>query len=352
MSVLVYAEVPAFYAEIERAAHPALGDRPVLVGGDPRKRGLVQAATPDALAAGVEPGMTIVDALERCPRARAFRTDMKRYREVSTLLHACFREAAGRFEAAGLAAAWLDVSLLPDDPRAVAERLAARVKTELRLPLRAGIAPVKFLARLAAEEAAPGEVRVVAPGEEAAFLDALPVERLPGVGEKTARALAALGARRVGELLALERAAVEASLGNHGLRILEYARGRDPSPVRGARLPRSVSQEGRFEQGQVDLAVLWERLRELAQGLEGKLQRQDLRARRITLKVRYADQETVTRSRTLARAVTRAGEIQERAAELLDRTQAGTRPVRLLGITLGRLALGGREEGQLELFRP
>lgn len=350
MSALLFAQVPGFYAEIERAAHPALGDRPVLVGGDPRKRGQVQSATPDALAAGVRPGMPLIEALERCPRARAFRTDMKRYREVSALLRACFREVAGNFEAAGLDAAWLDLGAHPDEPRAVGARLVERVKTELRLPLRVGVASVKFLARLAAEEAGPGEVRVVAPGEEAAFLHPLPVARLPGVGEKTAKALAALGAQRVEDLLRLDRTGVEAALGNHGLRVLEYAQGRDPSPVRSARLPRSVSQESTLEEPQVDLGVLWERLRELAQGLEVSLRRQGLRAGRIALRVVYADHETVTRSHTVSRPLVGAGEIHELAVELLDRTQAGTRPVRLVGITLGQLALRDRADAQLPLF--
>jgi DNA polymerase-4 len=351
MSTLLYAEVPFFYAEIERAGHAALGDRPVIVGGDPRKRGLVQSATPDAIAAGVAPGMTLLEALERCPRARAFRTDMRRYREVAELLRACFREISANVEPSGLDAAWLDVSAQGEEPRVLAERLAARVAAELRLPLRAGIAPLKFLARLAAEEAPPGGVRAIAAGEEAAFLAPLPVERLPGVGEKTAKALAELGARRVGDLLRLERASVERALGNHGLRVLEYARGLDASPVRGGRLPRSLSQESTFDAGQVDLGQVWDRLRELALGLETKLRRQGLRARRVALKVRYADHETVTRTRTLPRPVARAGEIQDRAAELLDRTQAGTRPIRLVGISLGLLSAGGPDDPQLELFR-
>ncbi|MDJ0788856.1 MAG: DNA polymerase IV, partial [Myxococcota bacterium] len=205
--MLLYATVPGFYAEVERALDPALASRPVIVGGDPRKRGSVQAATPDAVAAGVTEGMPVLEALERCPHARAIRTNMRRYREASSQLRAVFRRFSERVEPAGLEAAYLDPR--SDDPELVARRLQAAVAEEHAWPLRVGIAPVKFVARLAAEGAAPGDIQRVEREGLRDFLDPLPVESLPGVGPKTAQSLRALGAGTVGALRALEPSAVE-----------------------------------------------------------------------------------------------------------------------------------------------
>lgn len=350
--MLLYAEVPCFYAEIERRDDPALAGRPVVVGGDPRKRGTVQAATPDALAAGVTVGMPMMEALERCPRARALRTDVKRYRDVAARLRACFRRETERVEPAGQGAAYLDVAGVGEPALAVAERLRDRVAEELALPLRVGIAPVKFVARLAAEEAGPEGLRRVGQGEVARFLAPLPVERLPGVGPRTVARLHELGIRTAGELAALEPRVVEEALGNHGLVILDYARGRDAGTVRAAPVRRSLSQEVTLPRPENDLAVLGERVQELAQGLEGALARERLAARRVALKVRYAEAEgeKATRTRTLPRAVASAAELAALGRDLLGRTQAGSRPVRLVGLTVAQLVRARRDDRQLDLF--
>ena len=348
MTVL-YAEVPGFYAEVERAAHPDLGDRPVLVGGDPRKNGTVQSLTSEAAAAGVEPGMRVLEALDRCPRARLFRTDMRRYREASARLRAALRRLVERLEPAGLGAAYLDAGALARPPEDLARDLAKAVGAELGLPLRVGIAASKFLARLAAEDArAP--VGRVATGEEAAFLAPLPVERLPGVGPATVARLAELGARRIGELARLDRRQVEAALGVHGHTIWELAHGRDPSRVRPAAHRKSLSQESSFQPEELDSTAILGRLGTLCEGLAQALAREELRARKVTLKVRYADQERVSRSCTVDTALVSAPQVHERVAALLARTQAGSRPVRGIGIVLGGLTPVGREDRQLDLF--
>jgi len=207
MTVL-YAEVPGFYAEVERSADPTLAGRAVVVGGDPRKNGTVQSASAEARAAGVAPGMAVLEALERCPRAKVLRTDMRRYREASARLRATLRRHLDRLEPAGLGAAYLDASGAARPPEALAADLAKAVGDDLGLPLRVGIASAKFLARLAAEEG-EGPIVRVALGEEADFLAGLPLERLPGVGPTTAARLAELGARSIAELAGLERRRVE-----------------------------------------------------------------------------------------------------------------------------------------------
>jgi DNA polymerase-4 len=352
--IVLYAEVPCFYAAIERRRDATLRDRPVVVGGDPRKRGQVQSASPEALAAGVAVGMPVLEALERCPRARAVRTDIRHYREVSSALRSCLRAVVPSLEPAGLDAAYLDPEPEAGDPESVARRLAEEVRQELALPLRVGIAPVKFLAKLAAEEVDPrrGGARRIQAGAEVEFLGPLPLGRLPGVGPKTEARLESLGARCIADVERIGAERLEAELGNHGLRILELARGEDASGIRAARHPRSLSQEFTYDEPQRDLGLLWEGLRRLAEGLEQGLRRQGLLARRVAVKVRYSDLETTTRSRTLARPVAGAGDIASAAGPLLDRTQAGARAVRGLGLAVSGLAPGGREDRQLELFTP
>lgn len=349
MSRLLYADVPGFYAEAERAARPALTGRPVIVGGDPRKRGLVQAATGDAIAAGVTLEMPVVDALERCPNARALRTDMPRYREADKRLRAVFARFAERVEPAGLGAAWL----APAREGGLVERVAAlrvAVDRELGLPLRIGAGPVKFVARLAAEEAGVGGFLAVDAGGLASFLHPLPVARLPGVGARTAQRLGELGVRSVGELAAAGRERVEAALGNHGLVLLAAASGQGDDRVRSAAHPRSLSLETTLSEDALDRALLVATLRALAERLERGLALEGLATWRLALKVRYADGERITRSVSLERGLAAASEILEVAAGLLGRTQAGARPVRLLGLAAAALQHPRREERQLELF--
>jgi len=346
---LLFAEVPGFYAAIERAEDPALSDRPVIVGGDPRKRGRVQAATPDALAAGVELEMPMLEALQRCARARAIRTNMRHYREVSRRLLATLRSVHERLEPFGLGAAYADVS---DEPAAdaIAARMRDAVATELGLPLRVGLAAAKFVARLAAEEAGESGIRHVRIAEQESFLAPLPATRLDGVGRKTAAALAELGARTIGDVRALGRERLQETFGPHGLRIHALACGRDDERVRASRHPQSVSRESIVGGEPGDIAALSELLSGLSSQLEAELRRQGLVAGKVSLKVRYADQVQATRTRTLPAPTRRASELLACATRLLERTQQG-RPVRGLGLQLSGLAPGEEGERQLDLFQ-
>jgi DNA polymerase-4 len=349
---VLFAEVPGFYAAVARADDPSLAGRPVLVGGAPRKRGRVQAATCDARAAGVELEMPMLEALRHCPRARAVRTDMARYREVSRRLFALLRGVEPQLEPFGLGACYAEAAVAVERAEPLAQRMLEAVRGGLGLPLRVGAGGGKFLARLAAEEV-DGESgwRCVPDGREAAFLAPLPASRLDGVGRKTAAALAALGAHTIGDVVALGRERLQQAFGPHGLRIHACAVGHDGEPVRGARHPKSLSRESTLHEEPVDLGVFAELLAGLAQQLEEELGRLGLAAGRVALKIRYADQGTATRSATLAQATASAAALHETAARLLGRTQAGARPVRGLGIQLSRLALAVDADRQLELFR-
>jgi len=346
---VLFAEVPSFYAAIEQARESERVERPVIVGGDPRKRGVVLSASRDALAAGVVLDMPVVDALRLCPQARAVRTDMPLYRQYSRRLFACLRHGRVGIEPLGLAGAYVDASGA-GDVEAFAEALGVRVRGELGLPLRVGIARGKFLARVAAEQAGDEGVRRVARDAEAAFLRPLPVARLDGVGRKTAATLAEHGAHTIGGVVALGARQLEELFGPHGLRIFALASGGDDTVVRGSGHPQSLSRELTLRGGGADHVVLAEQLQVLARQLEEELGRQGLVASRVALKLRYADQGTQTRSQVLANALGSAGAIHEVALRLLERTQAASRTVRGLGLQVGRLAAPTEAGRQLDLF--
>jgi len=346
---VLFAEVPGFYAAVARADDPALAGRPVLVGGDPRKRGRVQAATSEALAAGIELEMPMLEALRLCPSARVVRTDMARFRDASRRLLAVLRGVLPSLEPFGLGGAFAAVE--DAAPESLAERCVAEVAEALSLPLRVGVAKGKFLARLAAGGlAAESGVLRVPEGDEAAFLAPLPATRLDGVGRKTAAALAEMGATTIADVAALGRERLQEAFGPHGLRIHACAAGADAEPVRAARHPKSLSRESTLEAETRDAAVLRELLAGLAQQLEEELRGSALAARRVAIRVRFPDRGTTSRSATLPRATQSAAELCGVAERLLERTHAGARPVRGLGIQLSLLAAAGEADRQLELF--
>jgi DNA polymerase-4 len=176
------------------------------------------------------------------------------------------------------------------------------------------------------------------------------VTRLEGVGEKTAAKLAELGARTIGAIAAVGRERLEEGLGTHGLRILAFAAGRDDRPVRATRHPQSVSREATLRGESRDLGILAEHLQDLAQHLAAELRLQGLLAARVALKLRFADREVATRSLTLAEPAAAAADIQAAALTLLERTEAGSRPVRSLRLQLAGLLLEGAVDRQLDLF--
>jgi nucleotidyltransferase/DNA polymerase involved in DNA repair len=347
---ILFAEVAGFYAAVERADEPKLAARPVLVGGDPRKRGRVQSATPDALATGVAIDMPMLEALRHCPSARVVPTDMRRYREIDRRFQATLRQVAARIESFGLGAGFAELSGGGPPGEEIAEAMRAAVRDHLSLPLRVGLAPGTFLARLAAQELPEEGVFRIAEGDEHRFLAPLPVTRLEGVGRKTAATLAELGVGTIADVIALGRDRLHAALGAHGLRIHALASGRDDEPVRGARHPKSVSRESRVEGDGVDFATLAEQVAGLAHQLEIELARNGVAASRIVVKLRGADGALVTRTRTLDAPIASAAALVEEAMALLGRAGLGARPARGLGIQLSELVAATERGRQLRLF--
>jgi DNA polymerase-4 len=356
MSWLVaYAVVPSFYASVERVDDPSLRARPVIVGGNPSKRGKVQSATDDALKSGVCVGMLVSEAVALCPDAIVSLTNMKRYRAVSSLLHSCMRNAIAALEADGLDAAYLELQRSDasdlTSARRFARLLCRRVREELGLPLKLGIAPLKYLARIAAQECGDEDFCFIAPGEEREFLYSLAPDRLPGVGAKTLATLRKLGVERVEDLAVLDGRLLEKELGNHGRRILALARGEDRSRVRSAPHPKSLSHGHTFSEANIDRRGVEEELARLCRNAETSLRQQDLCSGRVAIKIRYSDKKTETRSRILVRPILHSAEIFAACQRLLDRTQVGIRGVDLIGVALSHLGPQSEPDAQLDLFR-
>jgi DNA polymerase-4 len=352
---VAYVRVPSFYATVEQLDHPELRARPVVVGGSPGKRGKVQSASSDALAQGVVEGMAVEDVASVCPEAALLRTNMKRYREVASLLQISLREVSQGIEVDGLSGAYLE--LIGDaqgeegQARALAQQLIDAVRDALGLPLQVGIAPVKFLAQLVAQEVDASGVHCISASEVDAFLAPLPLARLPGVGAKTRACLATMQIETIGEMLRLDARVVEAELGKHGRRILAYARGEDDSRVRTALHPKTLSHEFTFEEPVRERAHVESQLATLCQIAEGGLRKQRLCATKVAVKIRYAEGKTATRTRTLVRPVLSASEIHSAAIRLLDRTEVGVLPLALVGIALAGLGPEPEPDPQLDLFR-
>ena len=345
-----YVEVPDFHVALARREQPELEDRPIVVGGDPRKRGKVVAASASLRERGIVDGMGVAEALDRASDAIWRRTDMRLAREVSGRLRAIVRGGVDAVEVDGLAGFYLRAPSDPDDARALGRALAEQVRDALSLPLRAGFAPVRFAARLAAAEASQ-DVPVVISGDAlASWLDRQPLERLPGVGPKTAARLAELGARDVPGLRAIGLERLEVLLGNHGRSLWLLACGEDPQPLRARRHPASLSREATLEADAPDREGLARVLAGLAEALESALQRDGLRASRIALKLTGPRERTLTRSLTLDAPASRARELAAAALTLLERVDLSGHAFRRAGLVLRGLEASGGEDRQLDLF--
>ncbi len=355
-SFVGFAEVPDFHIEVVRRDSPALASRPLLVGGDPTKRGRVVAASPDLRARGIVEGMGLDEALERAPEAHRVRTDIQRAREVSGLLRATIRREVGAVEIEGLAGFYLRVPADRDAARTIARRLAHCVREDLGLPLRFGAAPPRFVARMAAEDAGIGGVRVIGPEELDGYLLEQPIGRFPGVGPKTAARLAELGATDVPGLRRIGRERLEILLGNPGRSLWQLASGQDPRPLRLRRHPATLSREESLpEAGAADSdrsvrESVREGLLRLATSLEQALRRDGLEARRVALRLTRLDGRPITRSRSLDQAIRRTPELVGVAESLWARADSDPRGIRRICIILRGLEVSGATDQQLDLF--
>ncbi|MFA5515503.1 MAG: DNA polymerase IV [Desulfuromonadales bacterium] len=347
---ILHLDMDAFYAAVEQRDYPELRGRPVLVGGN-RHRGVVSASSYEARRYGVHSAMAMARAVRLCPQAVVRPVRMQRYQQVSQQIFAIFNRYTDAVEPLSIDEAFLDVTgsrQLFGSGRRIAEQIRLDVRQELDLSVSAGIAPNKFLAKLASEAAKPDGLLELTADRINDFLLPLPVARLWGVGKVTAARLERLGLRTVADLRQAGRELLVRRLGNAGDHLFRLAYGKDERRVIAQERAKSVGHEETFDCDVVSVEELRRPLLALAERVAGRLRKSGLVGATLTLKVRYGDFVTVTRSQTLEEGTDHAMTIFRHGEEMLRRTEAGRRPVRLLGLTLGRLGLGGK--GQQDLF--
>lgn len=341
----------AFYSSVEERDRPELKGQPIVVGGSPDGRGVVAAASYAARAYGIRSAMPASKARRLCPSAIFLRPDFAKYQAESKRIRAIFEEVTDRIEPLSLDEAYLDVTENKwGEPKAgrIAARIKARIRETTGLTASAGVGPSKLVAKLASDHDKPDGLVIVPPERVDAFLLPMPIRRVWGVGPKTAERLKALGIETVADLRSQSVERLSEELGRYGEQLWELAHGRDDRPVVDHREPKSRGQEVTLERDELDLGALGSWIDRHARRIADDLRRRGLFGRTVTLKIRYATFRTVTRSRTLPEPTDDAARIAEVARGLLPATDAGRRPVRLIGVSVSHLEPGGPP--QLPLF--
>lgn len=351
MRRILHCDMDCYYAAVHTRDDPSLAGKPVVVGGNPEGRGVVASANYEARRFGIHSAMPASRAKRLCPQTVFLSPDFPRYRRESDRIFAIYGEFTPEMETVSLDEAYLDVTDhlgVYGTATALAKEIRRRVHEERGLTVSVGVGPNCLVAKIASDSCKPDGLKVVPPQKVQAFLDPLPVRRLHGVGPATERALAAMGITTVAELRAKPLEALLARFRSHGRTLHGYARGIDERPVQTHHERKSLGTESTYREDLAHLEAMDEQLEAMAEEVGDGLARRELAACTITVKVRYPDFTTVTRSRTFAIPTADAKRIGAAAKAMLRRTEASHRKVRLLGVSASTLVPGTMR--QLELF--
>ncbi len=338
----------AFYASIEQRDDPRLRGRPVIVGGHPR-RGVVLAASYEVRPFGVRSAMPMARALKLAPDAVVVPPRREAYADASARVFAILHEVTPLCEPLSLDEAFLDVTAsaaLFGSASEIATRLRQRIADEVALPSSAGVAAVKFIAKIASDLAKPNGQRLVAPGEGAAFLAPLPVGRLWGVGPKLEARLRAMEILTIGDLARRGVSSLERRLGDTGRALWELSQGIDPRPVVPDREAKSIGAEDTFDEDLAAVEALLPHIHAQALRVGERLRRAGLRARCVQLKLKLGDFKILTRRTTFATATDDGQALYRAATELLQAHPPGA-PVRLTGVSAQTLVAADAAQGGL-----
>lgn len=330
---ILHVDMDAFYASVEQRDDPALRGKPVAVGGAGR-RSVVCAASYEARPFGVRSAMPMVRARALCKELIVVPPDFKRYAAVSEQIFSIFHSFTPEVEGLSLDEAFLDVTRSQElfgSPRAIGEAIQKRVREELRLSCAVGIAEVKFAAKIASDVRKPGGLTEVPEGTVPAFLAPMPVSRLWGVGPRTAEVLEKLHLRTIAEVARADRRELERALGSNGPWLHDLANGIDAREVTPDREARSIGAEETFEDDQVEVEELLPVLHEQSLRVAARLRRGSLRARTVSLKIKFADFQLATRQTSLAQPSDDGALIFRTVSALLEPLARG-RPIRLCGV--------------------
>jgi DNA polymerase-4 len=350
--MILHVDMDAFYASVEQRDRPELVGRPVIVGGDPQRRGVVSAANYEARKFGVHSAMAATTARRKCPHAVFLPPRIGYYAQVSAQIHRIFDRYTPLVEPLSLDEAFLDVTGsegLFGPTEAIGRRIKEEIRNELHLVASVGVAPNKFLAKVASDLGKPDGFVVVAPDRVQESLDPLPVGRLWGVGEVSNRNLDKRGIRTIGQLRRMPVELLRDYFGSSGEHLWQLAHGVDDRPVIPDQEAKSISHETTFAADVDDLEILRAWLLDLTEQVAQRVRRHKLRGRSVHLKVRFADFRTITRSQTLSEPTDITSQLWQATVELFNtRLPAGHLPVRLLGMGVSGFDRSGQK--QLHLF--
>jgi DNA polymerase-4 len=329
---IVHCDCDSFYASVETRDNPSLRDKPLAVGGDPDKRGVVATCSYTARRYGIHSAMPMSQALRLCPELTIIRPDMAKYRSVSREVQAIFRSYTAIVEPLSLDEAFLDVSdttLCRGSATLMAEEIRRRVRHELGITISAGIAPNKFLAKIASDWNKPDGQLTITPSEIEEFVARLPVDKLFGVGSVTAKRMRQLGLATCSDLRSQTLSQLTQWFGKFGATLHQLCRGIDNRPVQTSRLRKSISVERTYARDLPTLEACQEAMPGLLESLEQRIHDAGAERRIVqcTIKIRFSGFETTTAGRFAG------GPAPEIFAELLQSAwQRGKRPVRLVGL--------------------
>lgn len=346
--VILHLDMDAFFVSVELRARPWLKGRPVAVGGDPARRGVVASASYEARERGVRAAMPIVQAKRLCPDCVFLPSRFDAYAAASAGIFRTIERFTPDVEPLSMEEAYLDLTgcrRLFGHPFSAAERIHHEIRMDLKLDSSIGVASSKLVARIASARAKPNGICRVLPGREEAFLAPLPVGSIPGVGPRTEERLRLLGAATVGDLRLLGERVLAAALGPWGARLARAARGEDDDPVSPPGEAKSVGREATFPEDLLDREAILAELSLLAGEACRSLRADGRQARTVSLKLRYADFRTVTRSVTLPERTDLDAEVFSAAGELLAKAWTRRLKIRLVGVRLSDLCGGGWQAG-------
>lgn len=348
---IIHLDMDAFYPAVEVRDHPELKGKPVIVGGG-RERGVVSSASYEARKFGVHSAQPMATAMRLCPNGVFLPVRMPRYKDVSRQVFEIFRRFTPLVEPLSIDEAFLDVTgveRLAGQPQEIALKIKQQVFEETGLTVSAGVAPSKFVAKIASDMDKPDGLTVVPSERVSEFLDPLPINKMWGVGKATQQVLARLGVQTFHDLRQMPIQLLEQSLGKHGAAMHCLAMGIDPREVVPEHEAKSIGHEATFDKDILDPDQAKQEILSLAGRVARRMRRAGVRGQTVSLKVKYADFTQITRSMTLPEPVDDSGEIYALARRLLGKTEVGKRPVRLIGVSLTQLS-SPEKETQLRLF--
>ena len=332
---VIHVDMDAFFAAVEQRDDPALRGLPVVVGGDPEGRGVVSTASYEARRFGIHSAMPARQARTLCPDAVFLRPDIHKYHRVSQSVFQIFKKYACTVEPVSIDEAFLEAG--EADAVAMGRRIKSEIKRVTGLTASVGVSYNKFLAKMASGMEKPDGFTVITPERAKEILPGLPVRKLWGVGERTQAELNHLGIYTVADLLHYDRGVLCEKMGKWGSALLDLARGHDPSQVQEPERRKSLGEETTFDEDTRDRGILVNYLKEVAAALGRELTQEGIKARTVTLKIKYANFASITRSVTLPEPTASSLAFYREAETMLDTRVSMANAIRLIGLSVSGL---------------